>query len=488
MIAFILLACNEQNYSTIDQEDFFQQQRINTVDVLLVVDNSCSMAEEQNKLATNFDSFIQYFSDADVSWQIGVVTTDTVDPKFSGHLIGGDDELILSRADGTVVDEVDYDRNWPVAPGAVFSLDPSWATAVSNDSFDHWCVLTTSTPGAANPSCAATQGNGPDPRYGEVIVSEFVPDPDGVSDDQGEWLELTNLSDADVDLSGWTLSDHGRNRYTFPEGSTIAASGTLVLARSTDTSQNGGIDAQLALGADFTLNNHDLFLTRDTEGASEIFSEMVAQGTSGSGIEMGLEGPRMALMEPDQVAYNAGFVRDDANLSILVVSDEEDSSPLSVNEYLRDFADIKGPDAYRDHARMNVSSVVGDKPPKFEGEPSCSSANGEATYGSRYVYAAEQTNGLIDSICDEDFSPIVAQLGLTLSGLNVEFALSRVPAEGSLKVSIYDSPDESSKVKDLTVDVDYTYVPERNSILFQSDQVPKSEQYIKASYKIKSGT
>lgn len=488
MISLLLLACNEQTYSQINQEDFFQQERINTVDVLLVVDNSCSMAEEQNKLATNFDGFIQYFSDADVDWQIGVVTTDTVDPKYSGHLIGGDDELILLNADGTVVDEVDYSYTWPVAAGAVFSLDPSWATAVRNDQLDHWCVLEAGTPGAENPSCGGEQGTGPDDRYGAVIFSEFVPDPAGVADDQGEWFELSNLSDADIDLSGWMLADHGRNAFTIPAGTTIAAGGKLVFARSTDTATNGGITAQVALGADFTLNNHDLYLTRDTEGASEIFSEIVAQGTTGSGIEMGLEGPRMALLEPEQAAYNAGFVREEANLSILIVSDEEDSSPQSVDEYLRNFADLKGGDAYRNHARMNVSSVVGDQPPKFEGEPSCSSANGEAAYGSRYVYAARQTNGLVDSICDEDFSPIVAQLGLTLSGLNVEFALSRVPADGTLEVSIYDSPDESSKVKDLTIDVDYTYVEERNSILFESDQVPESQQYIKASYRIKSGT
>ena len=68
------------------------------------------------------------------------------------------------------------------------------------------------------------------------------------------------------------------------------------------------------------------------------------------------------------------------------------------------------------------------------------------------------------------------------------FALSRVPAEGSLEVAIYDSPDESSKVKDLVEGEDYSYVQERNSILFESDQVPESQQYIKASYRIKSGT
>ena len=78
MTLLALLACApDQKFSNLKEEDVFQQQRINTVDVLLVVDNSCSMIEEQGKLSTNFPNFIQYFEDAEVDWHIGVVTTDS---------------------------------------------------------------------------------------------------------------------------------------------------------------------------------------------------------------------------------------------------------------------------------------------------------------------------------------------------------------------------------------------------------------------------
>ncbi|HND28447.1 MAG TPA: lamin tail domain-containing protein [Myxococcota bacterium] len=487
MIA-LLLACTENNFARVYQDDFFQQERINTVDVLLVVDNSCSMVEEQNKLATNFDSFIQFFTEADVDWQIGVVTTDVVQEQFAGRLIGGDDEILVVDAVGTVVGEVRYDRDWPVAPGAVFTLDPSYNAAIRNDTLSAWCVGGAGSPGEANTTCATEQGLGTDARYGAVIVTEFLPDPDGVADNLGEWLELTNISDADVDLTGWTLRDNGLSLYSFPEGTILAAGGILTLARTDDSAANGGIEGALALGDGYTLNNHDLYLTRATEGAAEIFSENVAQGTGGVGIEMGFESVHKALIDPDFAPLNAGFVREDANLSVIMVSDEEDSSPMSVNEYLQAFADLKGGEAYRNHARMNVSAVVGDTPPEFDGEPSCSSASGVADYGSRYVYAARATSGLIDSICNDDFSPIVAQLGLTLSGLLVEFELSRVPELDTLVVSIYDSPDEASKVRDLVIDVDFSYVEERNTIVFEADQVPESEQYVKATYRIRSGT
>lgn len=490
----VLSGCSDYGYTQPTQEDVFVQNRLNTVDLLLVVDNSCSMIEEQNKLATNFENFIQYFDDANVDWQLGVVTTDVEQEQFSGHLIGGDDEIVLANADGREVDRVAYDRAWPVAPGVVFSLDPTYFASTSNDAASKWCTAVDATPGEANPGCGGT-GGGSDPTRGAVVITEFLPDPDGVLDAEGEWVELTNISASEVDLSGYTLHDDGTNAYVFPEGTLLPAGAAIVVARTLDVE-----GADLAAGADLTLNNHDLFLTSDTEEPAEIFQEMVAQGISGSGLEMGLEAVRLAtsapLMtfaddgtpNPEGGAPNDGFLRAEANFSVLIVSDEEDSSPLPVDEYLSLYADLKGEAAYRDHSLMNVSAVIGDRAPEFDGEPSCSSANGEADWGRRYLSAVEKTAGLVDSICDDDFSPIVNELGLTLSGLQAEFALSRVPRLDTLLVSIYGDASTDSKIRDLTLDVDYTYIEESNSIRFEYDQVPEPQQYILAEYKVQSGS
>ena len=236
------------------------------------------------------------------------------------------------------------------------------------------------TPGEANASCALdTEGAGSDARYGEVLITEFMADPAGVPDELGEWVELTNIGAEAVDVSGWQLIDDGRNAYTFPDALTMEPGATLVVAREADSALNGGLTADLATGEAFTLNNDLLYLTGTTEGSREIFQEMVAQGTSGSGSEMGLEAVRLATA-PDMLAgHNSGFIREDANFNILVVSDEEDGSPDPVDTYLSAFASLKGDAAFRDHSIMNVSAVVGSDPPEFAGEASCVSANGAAS-------------------------------------------------------------------------------------------------------------
>lgn len=481
-VLLALLACSDHTYTQLEQKDVFIQNPLNTVDLLLVVDNSCSMIEEQGNLAPNFDRFISVFEGANVNWQIGVTTTDVYDPAQSGHLIGGDDEIVLWNADGREVDRVEYTWDWPIAAGTVFSLDMTYAYTTGNDSLDHWCVDVAASPGADNGDCD-TQAAALDPTRGAVIVSEFVPDPDVQPDDAGEWVELTNISDADVDLSGYTLGDDGTNAFEIPDGTLIAAGGTLVFGRSDVVD---GVD--IVVSTDFTLNNHVLVLDRETEGAAEIFAEIVAQGISGSGLEQGLEAARRAVTEPLVSTANVGFLRPEANLSIVIVSDEEDTSPYSVDDYLRAYADVKGDRAYRDHQFMNVSAVVGDDPPEFDGQASCESQNGVADYGHRYVDAVSKTGGLLESICAEDFAPIVENLGLTLSGLLAEFELSRRPKLETLEVGIYADASDDSKVRDLTIDVDFTYDDETNKIRFEGPNVPAGEQYILATYKIQSGT
>lgn len=68
------------------QTDRLVQTTIPEVDVLFVVDNSCSMDAEQVLLASNFPSFMEWFEGSGLDYHIGVVSTDMVDPEQAGRL------------------------------------------------------------------------------------------------------------------------------------------------------------------------------------------------------------------------------------------------------------------------------------------------------------------------------------------------------------------------------------------------------------------
>ncbi len=63
-----------------------------------------------------------------------------------------------------------------------------------------------------------------------VNISEVFPNPEG-SDQESEWIEITNTSSVDVNLGNWIIDD-GKKPYVFPDNTLILAGATLILYRS----------------------------------------------------------------------------------------------------------------------------------------------------------------------------------------------------------------------------------------------------------------
>ena len=77
-----------------------------------------------------------------------------------------------------------------------------------------------------------------------VVINEILPNPNtggtpsfdtdgnGTANLLDEYVEFFNTTGADVDISGWTVSDGVGERFTFPAGSTISANGHVTLVAS----------------------------------------------------------------------------------------------------------------------------------------------------------------------------------------------------------------------------------------------------------------
>jgi len=67
-----------------------------------------------------------------------------------------------------------------------------------------------------------------------MVINEILPSPEG-EDAKEEWIEISNRSDSEIDLSGWQIADTGgkTKTYTFPVKTKIAAKGFLILSRPT---------------------------------------------------------------------------------------------------------------------------------------------------------------------------------------------------------------------------------------------------------------
>jgi len=170
-------------------------------------------------------------------------------------------------------------------------------------------------------------------------------------------------------------------------------------------------------------------ITDATPRAAEVFAKNVNVGLEGKGDEQGFYAAELALTEPLISAENATFLRDDAHLFIIFVADEDDRSFGEVGYFVRRFLQIKG---IGNDGMVKVAAVVGDVPEV----PQWCQKEGEKKVepGERYTRLAEDTGGVVLSICDDDFGTSLDQLGFSAAGLRRHFALTRRAVPVSIQV------------------------------------------------------
>lgn len=208
------------------------------------------------------------------------------------------------------------------------------------------------------------------------------------------------------------------------------------------------------------------WIDRNVPDPIPYFDIMANMGTNGSGDEMGRAGAYHAL-ETQREDVNAGFIRDDAFLSVVVISDEDDSSDMDGvdSDLFIDFMD----NFKREPGMVSYSTIVGPTP------DGCTSA--DAGYG--YEAVQKSIGGVFWSICDNQWDRLLEELAMAAAGMKQEFYLTRQPIVDTLKVEVH----ESGVISDFDLDRDYVYDAERNSIRFL-DYVPQPYAEVIVSYDV----
>ncbi len=122
---------NEGDIRVRTNTDTWKQAPNNEVDILWVVDDSCSMGEEQESLAGGFVSFVSEMEASGTDFQIGLITTSfqSSNPE-RGHLLGepsvlsGQDDFITLFQERALVGIGGSDKEKGLE-AAVYSLSPT---------------------------------------------------------------------------------------------------------------------------------------------------------------------------------------------------------------------------------------------------------------------------------------------------------------------------------------------------------------------------
>ena len=120
---------------------------------------------------------------------------------------------------------------------------------------------------------------------------------------------------------------------------------------------------------------------------------------------------------------NEGFLRDEAKLYIIAVSDEEDQSRGPVGLYEDVFRQIKG---IGNRDLISFSAITG-----LGRNQGC-----EAQRGSRYMELAANLGGVTQDICAGNWRASMRALGLDTFAYRTSFALSRRPRAETIQVRV----------------------------------------------------
>ena len=91
---------------------------------------------------------------------------------------------------------------------------------------------------------------------GDVVINEIMQNPDQVDDFSGEWFELYNNSNKDLDLIGCVISDNGTDSHTISSVLNVQSGVYVIFGRSYNNILNGGISPDYVYSG-ITLGNAD---------------------------------------------------------------------------------------------------------------------------------------------------------------------------------------------------------------------------------------
>jgi predicted extracellular nuclease len=100
---------------------------------------------------------------------------------------------------------------------------------------------------------------------GDVVINEIIQNPSAVSDADGEWFEIVNVTGAAIDINGWTIQDNDTDSHVINNGGPlmIAAGGFLVLADNPDPLANGGVTVDYQYSGITLANSSDELVLLD---------------------------------------------------------------------------------------------------------------------------------------------------------------------------------------------------------------------------------
>ena len=176
------------------------------------------------------------------------------------------------------------------------------------------------------------------------------------------------------------------------------------------------------------LQGTPVFIDKNTPNAGVDLSARMVLGTSGSATEQSFEPIRLALSEPLASTVNAGFLRPDAYLAVIFITDAQDQSTISPEDFHSFLVGIKG-------SKDKILSYAAIIPTSYGDQPNCYRDTGNPTRIETFMSMTANAGDNVYNLCDPDFGDKLAGVATSIQSRVVEaIYLDRAPIIESIEV------------------------------------------------------
>ena len=215
-------------------------------------------------------------------------------------------------------------------------------------------------------------------------------------------------------------------------------------------------------------------LTSGTPNLAAVLSQRLQLGSDGSSRESGIESVMTALSDSYLSTSEAkGFFREDALLSIIALSNEDDHSGLgTVADYTQFFEKRKKP--FDNGQKSWVFNFIGT----MDTSARCPT-NPDTSYterGDTFIGLVNASHGQAESICSSDLTPAIKNIKARIIQVLTDFKLSRKPDVNSIRVFANGVAVPRSNLNG------WDYIPVENLIRFYGTWIPAADVAIKINF------
>lgn len=217
-------------------------------------------------------------------------------------------------------------------------------------------------------------------------------------------------------------------------------------------------------------------LTNSTVDLVNHFTANVRVGDNGNANATALDAIELALSPAHLAGVNSGFLRDEAHLAVIVVSDADDNDSLANSATVIAALNALKPDKFDVISRTyrknyTISAVAVDTANTSNAACPIPFEN-----GLKFQQLVNTTSGSFASICEADFSVGLNRISQRIAEAITEIVLAQVPDARTITVTFNGVAVANDPVNG------WTYSHAGNKLVFHGDAIPRDNTNIGINY------